>query len=391
MFIAVLGRQPEISLAELRAVYGQENIQLVSPYIATINTTKVNISDLGGTIKCGEIIHKLPTTNRPDKPLFIDTSHKITQLYKEKWKNIDHKITLGISAYGFNVSPRDVQKTGLLLKSSLKKSGVSLRLIPNDNLELSTATSHNNKLGLSPNKVELIVVKLGREVIVAESRGAQNITAYAKRDRDRPKRDAFVGMLPPKLAQIMVNLAGCNVEHQILLDPFCGTGTVLQEALLKNYTVYGSDLNPKMINYSIENLNWLQKTHHTTGKVLDIRTADATDYKWNEAKQLNLIVCETYLGQPFSAPPSPKKLQEVVGNCNHIINKFLTNIRSQISSDTRLCIAVPAWRDTEGRFTHLPLTRSLNQLGYTQENTELLLYHRPDQVVGRQILILTPN
>jgi hypothetical protein len=35
----------------------------------------------------------------------------------------------------------------------------------------------------------------------------QDIDAYAERDFERPMRDAFVGMLPPKLAQIMLNLA----------------------------------------------------------------------------------------------------------------------------------------------------------------------------------------
>ena len=115
---------------------------------------------------------------------------------------------MGISAYNFNIDARDVQKVGIILKQKLKKSGISLRLVPNLEPALSTATSHHNKLGLAPNKVELIIVHTNdNKVVIAESTGSQNITAYAKRDQQRPKRDAFVGMLPPKLAQIMINLA----------------------------------------------------------------------------------------------------------------------------------------------------------------------------------------
>src|SRR5690606_4224587 len=101
----------------------------------------------------------------------------------------------------------------------------------------------HNKLGLSPNKVELLVVNGGKNgIIVAESSGTQNITALARRDQGRPKRDAFVGMLPPKLALLMLNLAAGGLDpeksHRVL-DPFCGTGVVLQEAALQGYSVYG--------------------------------------------------------------------------------------------------------------------------------------------------------
>ncbi|NCS83129.1 hypothetical protein GW746_01805, partial [Candidatus Saccharibacteria bacterium] len=173
----------------------------------------------------------------------------------------------GISAYGFSVSERDVQKAGIILKSRLKKAGVSMRLVPNQDVALSSATSHHNKLGLSENKVELLIVRGSDDIIIAESTGAQHITSLAARDQGRPKRDAFVGMLPPKLALIMVNLAtggkAPRPDHRIL-DPFCGTGVLLQESLLLGYPVYGTDLSEKMISYSEENLQWLKGAYHVT-------------------------------------------------------------------------------------------------------------------------------
>jgi hypothetical protein len=105
-------------------------------------------------------------------------------------------------------------------------------------------------------------------------------------------------------------------------------------------------------------------------------------------------VCESYLGQPFSAPPSPTKLEEVRGNCNHIISKFLKNISSQLAPGTPLCIAVPAWKDKDDHFTHLPLTSKLNQLGFhtisfKNINPSDLLYYRETQAVARELLVLT--
>lgn len=385
MFVAILGRLPKLSIAELEAMFGKSHVRAVSRDIATIDTDNLSIDALGGSLKCGKVIHTLPADNRPT---LEQASHWITHTYVHQLLAVGGKITLGISAYGLSTSPRQLQKIGLLLKTSMKKHNVSLRLIPNTTTELSTATSHNNKLGLSPKKRELFIIKTDDgAILIAESNGAQNITTYARRDRNRPRRDAFVGMLPPKLAQIMVNVAVGNAVKATILDPFCGTGTVLQEALLKGYDVCGSDLSQKMIDYTTENLTWLQSKYHITGTVRNLEQADAMTHQWPKAQQLDAVVCETYLGQPFSAPPSPKKLHEVTGNCNHIITNFLRNIHSQLTPGTTLCIAVPAWRDASHNLTHLPLIKDLKKLGYILQQPPLI-YSRSDQVVVREILLL---
>jgi tRNA G10 N-methylase Trm11 len=381
MYIAILGRQPALGIAELERLFS--DVRWFSASSALFDAKQFNVEKVGGTQKAGRVILKLP---RGD---WRQTSLKIVQHYQKNWLTSDAKITLGLSAYGFDVSPRDVQKTGLILKSKLKEKGVSLRLVPNQEAILSSATSHHNKLGLSANKIELLVVKAtnGR-IIVAESTGAQNITALAARDQGRPKRDAFVGMLPPKLAQIMINLAPADGR---ILDPFCGTGVILQEAALLGHPVYGTDLVQKMVDFSQTNLKWLAESHNLPID-LTLAEGDATKAAWKQP--IDAVVTETYLGQPFSAPPSPSKLTEVRGNCNHIVSEFLKNLAKQIKPGTPLCVAIPAWRDGNGDFTHLPLLSQIEELGYTQVEfmtvrPDQLLYYREDQIVARELLVLT--
>lgn len=385
MHIAILGRQPALGMAELERLYGPENVRWFSDQSALVTTDSLLLDRLGGTQKAGRIVLQL------SKADWRKTSMKIVQSYKETWNGTEGKITLGLSAYGFDVSPREVQKTGIILKQKLKNAGVSLRLIPNAEAALNTAASHHNKLGTAANKVELLVIRARNgSVIVAESIGTQNITAYTKRDQGRPKRDAFVGMLPPKLAQIMINLTGQHDKGATILDPFCGTGVVLQEAALMGYKPYGTDLADKMIDFSKVNLEWLAETHRIE---VDARLhqGDAVETKWQSP--IDAVTCESYLGQPFSAPPSPAKLDQVRKNCDHIISGFLKNIANQIDSGTPLCIGVPAWRASDGSFTHLPLTSKLEQLGFTQHEfsgvkNKDLLYYREDQVVARELLVL---
>lgn len=391
MYIAILGRQPALSMAELEHLYGSASAHWFSDQAATVQTDSLSVDRLGGTQKAGKVILELTNAD------WRAASTKIIQHYSKKWTGFEGKITLGISTYGFDVKPAEVQKTGIILKQKLKKNeGGSLRLIPNPETALNTAASHHNKLGLSPNKVELLAVRArnGR-VIVAESIGAQNITALALRDQKRPKRDAFVGMLPPKLAQLMLNLAlpkDIPKEFKVL-DPFCGTGVVLQEAMLMGCSAYGSDLSEKMIDYTQENLTWLMNTFNVANDI-NLHQGDAMDTKWHPF--IDAVVCEGYLGQPFSAPPSLSKLDEVRKNCNHIMGSFLKNISEQLKPGTPLCVAIPAWKDINGTFTHLPLINDLEKLGYTRfafknVKNEELLYYREDQVVARELLVLVKS
>lgn len=408
MHIVILGRQPALGLAELEKVFGGHAIKPFSNQAATINSDDFDIQRFGGVLKAGKIIAELPRSD------WFQISQKIIHHYANEWSSFEGKITLGISVYNSPVSSREVQKTGIVLKQRLKKSGVSLRLVPNPEPALSTATSHHNKLGLSDNKVEIIVVRANDgKIIIAQSTGSQNITAYARRDQERPKRDAFVGMLPPKLAQIMINLA-CgqmangrwlmeggetpianshipNSNSQTILDPFCGTGVILQEALLMGYKAYGTDLSDKMVEYSGHNLEWLARGHRSEFD-FKLKQGDAMTTIWDQP--IDAVVCESYLGQPFSAPPSPSKRDEVVQNCQHIITEFLINLGSQIKPGTTLCVAVPAWRDNNGSFTHLPLVSTIARYGYRPHefmnvSQNDLLYYREDQVVARELLVLT--
>jgi tRNA G10 N-methylase Trm11 len=387
-YISILGRQPDISLAELECLYGSDALERLSSGACIFEAKETpNIQQIGGSLKIGKVLFELRSA------AWHDLNTKVIRHYTKQFASSQSKITLGISVYDWSISPRDIQKLGLTLKRALKSQSVSLRLIPNVESVLSTATSHHNKLGLSPTKIELLVARTDDgSVVVAESLGAQNITALAARDQGRPKRDAFVGMLPPKLALMMVNMARPTHEQPLrLLDPFCGTGVVLQEAALLGYDVYGTDLSDKMIDYSQVNLEWIKEKYHLSAKV-DLAHGDAIDTQWQPP--IDAVVCETYLGQPFSAPPAPDKLIMVQRVCNEIISKFLTNLHPQIKAGTPLCVAVPAWRDTDGNFSHLSLINKLDSLGYSKRELHhtqdrRLLYYREDQVVARELLLLT--
>ncbi len=77
----------------------------------------------------------------------------------------------------------------------------------------------------------------------------------------------IVGMMPPKLVQMMINLAGPSINAEsnrklsAIYDPFCGLGTTLIEAANMGITeVYGSDLSPEMVRATTDSLDEFIKT-----------------------------------------------------------------------------------------------------------------------------------
>ncbi len=370
-YLAILGRQPEISIAELEAKFPDAHFSTgpaadSPPKFCFANisgvpqsASPVDINQLGGTLKLA-----IKLTERP-----LDFLRNLP----------DGKITLGVSDYSKNSSRKTSTIEALKLKKILTRHGRSVRVVENKEAILSTATSlHNGLSGKNERKVELIKINDDWYKVI----GVQDIDAYSKRDQARPARDAKVGMLPPKLAQILINLCGPLKPDTGILDPFCGTGVVLQEALLMSYHAYGTDINPRMIEYSEKNLKYFNFDNYK------LEVGDATSYKWDE--KIDAVACESYLGKPMSMIPPEIKLKTEKQECSTIILGFLKNLSAQIKSDTPVVIACPAWLRENGSYSRLEILDEIENMGYNVNNKsrEGLLYHRDGQIVARDIIIL---
>ncbi len=361
-YLAVLGRLPKLSLAELESLF--DNVEPRTPALATFLSDETpDINRLGGTQKIG--------VELPDGfNYLIDSLADLPE----------GKITLGVSDFRKRTNPFKAQGEALKIKKLLARRGRSVRVLQNKTAVLSTATSHHNQLAEKQNHLEIMLTDFGNFQLT----GVQNITEYAKRDQARPARDAKVGMLPPKLAQILINLCGPLEPNSVVLDPFCGTGVVLQEASLMGYQPYGTDLSEKMVDYSRKNLDWLGCKNY------QLEQGDATTFKW---QNINAVAAEAFLGQPMSQPPADIKLKQEKELCRTIVLGFFKNLSAQIKSGTPVVLAVPAWLRESGTYSRLNLLDEVEKLGYNVKKfinlgEQDLLYYREGQVVARDIIVL---
>jgi tRNA (guanine10-N2)-dimethyltransferase len=75
----------------------------------------------------------------------------------------------------------------------------------------------------------------------------------SRRPRFRPY--FYPGVLLPRIARAAVNLSGIKA-HELLFDPFCGTGGLLLEAGLIGATTLGSDVDSRMVFGTKMNLDY---------------------------------------------------------------------------------------------------------------------------------------
>lgn len=408
MILYLLGSHPQLGLAELEACFHKPAVKtqahLAYQNAISIDTIQKKAPKLGSIPKIGQLIID---------NIALDTP-AISSLADQLSKYSTGKITIGLS-FELTGTNLDSSKKYLklrsdfsnLLRQELKKRGRSLRLIyptKPGQTQLSAASVRLNHLAINnPKKMELIVAKAinpdapPNNLSITKTIFVQDIDSYTARDRHRPYRDARNGMLPPKLAQTMLNLALSASPHSNLaklnvLDPFCGTGVVLMEAALNGANVYGSDINERMVKNTIGNLNWLAKTYHQPINY-QIETGDATSHHWQLLgdSSINLVVSEMYLGEPVRDNTPLDKITASQQTCQNILVKSLQNIDQQLPPDAAICLAIPFWHQPNNNSAssdiHLDLTNITDKTNLLEQPNSRLCYRHPGQYVGRELLI----
>jgi tRNA (guanine10-N2)-dimethyltransferase len=140
----------------------------------------------------------------------------------------------------------------------------------------------------------------------------------------RPRRKPFFhpSAMQSKLTRCMVNLAKPRTE-ELLLDPFCGTGSTLIEASLIGCRVVGLDIKRRMVRGSLKNLA------HFNIKPEGVILADARN---SPVKRVNCVVTD---------PPYGRSATTLGRTTKQIVDEFLKTANSMLDKGQRICIAAP--------------------------------------------------
>jgi tRNA G10 N-methylase Trm11 len=250
-----------------------------------------------------------------------------------------------------------------------------------------------------------ICILAGKEIVyTAKTLSVQDFEDYGRRDYQRPVRDEKQGMIPPKVAQIMLNLSGAKAG-ETLLDPFCGIGTMVQEGLLLGFRMLGSDINKQAIKGSEQNLEWFRNRYKIAPGKYHFETADARKIcQLLEKQKISAVVTESTLGPIYSSFPKKSEIDDNFKELTALYQDVFKEFAKILPQSGRVVMCVPAYRRGKDQYDTLPsldwvedlgynfidlisptLAKKLNFLKLTARKTAI--YDRKDQIVAREIVI----
>ena len=404
-YFFILGNNSNLSLIEIYSVlngwnYSFEIINEKKDYLIIECSTPLDLDELqaqlGGTIKIGEIIFSKKTPQISDSYQFLE-KYLIENTIEAK------KIFFGYNLYTEKKKKElyDIFKWALTFKKQLKELDYGKRRLVDSKEEiLSSVVVKKNKL-LEDFGFEINFFLTNNHLSIGRTKTVQNFELYNKLDYGRPASDAKSGMLPPKLAQTMINLAENpkKKEDLILLDPFCGSGTVLMQAISQGFIhIEASDLSAKAVSDTRENLTYASEVLDKKDLEINIQELDVNNLSTGiEESSVDLVVTEIYLGPPLTGRETKGQLIKTRNELKDLYKTAFDEIYKILKVGGKLVITIPIYKYKdedinfrikeliEDSFIEVKIIEEYKDL-YTKYNS--LIYKRDRQKLWREIFIL---
>lgn len=410
----VLGRTSLLSVAEVAALWRPPPAALLTGWFHDpagslwrvcfpLDPNKA-MERLGGTIKIAEE----RATNLSETEL-LETI--VTALGNQ---TATKKIIFGVSYYpgsaglplpgikrgakinGATPAAAQVARWGAEVKRRLKTTGRAVRFVFAGEPVLSSVSVTAN--ALLKRGQEFLIFGVGeKKFSLALTRAVQPFGQWSEHDFGRPARDDRAGMLPPKLARILINLARLPAGG-VLLDPFCGSGTILTEAFRLGYShIIGADLSDQAIADTKQNLDWLRArlpagTHLPSPVILQSDVRDIS--RKISGHSVHAIITEPTLGPPLTGRETPAQLTKNIEGLLPLYQAAFREFKKVLKpSGCVVCIIPRFQRGSRWLTLSDQLVAKIKKIGFVPEPLlplvlhpePFILYHRPGQRVGREL------
>ncbi len=383
----ISGKNWRLSLAELTSYFKAREIgfeiQFFSGEFFALSFEKdfdtSVIADLGGTIKIGEVKSKFPT--KTVKEAFLKKNKQAQSQIIESlllsglvdgMANSSEKVLFGVSIYCTESTLRSlsggIQRfVGSAIKKKLADVGKKSKFMGFGKDRKISQLSHVEvlKKNMVENKAEVLFCIGRTETWVATTVAVHNPFEFQKRDIYKPNQRKIFGM-PPRLARIMVNLSACT-PRKVLLEPFCGVGTILQEALLERAMVVGMDVNPWCVKAAYENLEWLATEYGLEGADFRILQGDVNRLVEKTGQDaVDCIVCEPDLGPALRQVPTGPYAEKIIQKLEPLYFGFVEQAYRALKPGGRLVMVTPYLKTRSGQSITMPISDKLESLKFNR-------------------------
>lgn len=336
------------------------------------------IDELGGIIKIGDLVANLPTEtvrnaflqkNREAQAQIaqaIAASGITEKMLEAKLE----KILFGVSVYCAEKLLRPLSKSiqrfiGSIIKRELAAHNKKSKYIGFAKDRRQPQLSHVEvlKKNLVETQAEVSFCIGEEQTWITTTIAVHNPFEFQKRDVGKPNQRKIFAM-PPRLARIMVNLAFCT-PGKLLLDPFCGVGTVLQEALLAKAKVVGMDINPWCVKAAEENLEWLKREYNLSEADFRILHGDARSMAQKiGCEQAECVVTEPDLGPALRHIPTEPYALKIIRKLQPFYFGFIEEVYKVLKKSGRLVLVTPYIKTRSEKAVTMEIEEKIFETGF---------------------------
>ena len=335
------------------------------------------IEDLGGTIKIGQVKTEFPTPIARkafldrNKPSQLQIAAALTSSDLAYGMSMaSEKVFFGASVYSADNSLRShsgaIQRfIGSTVKDELAGYGKKSKFMGFPKKRRLAQLSHVEvlKKKLVENQAEVLLCIGKQETWVGATVAVHNPFEFQKRDIYKPNQRTIFAM-PPRLARIMVNLSA-STPGKVLLDPFCGVGTILQEALLAKAKVVGVDANSWCVKAANENLEWLAREYALQGSDFRVVQGDVGKLTQKIGQEtVDCIVTEPDLGPALRQIPTGPYALKIIEKLKPLYFGFAEESYTVLKAGGRLVLVTPYIVTRSGQAVTMPIGGKLGSLGF---------------------------
>ena len=213
------------------------------------------------------------------------------------------------------------------------------------------------KVDLDHPDVTFLCVIYSRGFLVGEVTHSRVSGLIASR-RPRKRPVFHPSTMPPKLARCVVNLAR-PPAGTLLLDPFCGVGGILLEAVAVGCRAVGADADPRMIKGASVNLR------HYGAQPFGLIVSDATRMPMRSVQSI------------VTDPPYGREASTRGRRLDALLREFLPSAHSVLSRGGFMCMCCPS---------DVRLSPIVSAAGFKLVESHMVYVHRS---LTRRILVLT--
>lgn len=354
----ILGRNPELSILELKSVFEDFKFQRKeNAVLAEVPMLEKNlIEKLGGTIAIGEVLSCGENFESLDnKMLYNGTKNHMNYII---WNFTNETFYTKVKNYlKKRFREERLRATEKTISGEMElQSGEKVKYVPNRKL--------------IDEQFFVFGECFGRIIYTCDYEEIE------KRDMSKPIRRERLA-ISPRLAKIMINLSRVKKE-ETLLDPFCGVGVILQEALIQDINVVGVDKDIEAIHAAARNLRHLKVDRE---RFLLI----ASDSSKVKIDPVNVIVTEPYLGETLKKTQLHEKAKNTLRKYEGMMISVLNNLKKDVSGD--VVFTGPYIKVSGKKRIGCNIDKITSYTGFKLEEGPIPEF-RKNQIVGREIFVL---